>query len=92
VAENEGEPFIIRRILGTSNREFHAVLTHQGSESEHFNEGSFSVALFEALGLEPPRLLSNSGQAAQPYVSSPFSTLTKAMDTQQPINRTVPLS
>lgn len=70
VAENEGEPFIIRRILGTSNREFHAILTYRSEESEHFSEGSFSEALFETLGLEPPRLLSSSGQAAQPYVST----------------------
>lgn len=69
-AENGGERFVIRRILGTSNRDFHAILTHRGKESEYFNEGLFSVALFEALGLEPPRLLSNKGDAAQPYIST----------------------
>lgn len=69
-AENEGEPFIIRRILGTNNRDFHAILTYRGEESEHFNEGSFSVALFEALGLEAPRLLSNKGEATEPYIST----------------------
>lgn len=69
-AENEGEPFVIRRILGTNNRDFHAILIYRGEESEHFNEGSFSVALFEALGLEPPRLLSNKGETAQPYIST----------------------
>lgn len=69
-AENEGKPFVIRRILGTSNRDFHAIMTYRGEESEHFNEGSFSIALFEALGLAPPRLLSNKGEAAQPYIST----------------------
>ncbi|MDR6201415.1 hypothetical protein [Paraburkholderia graminis] len=50
-AENGGEPFVIHRILGTNNRDFHATLTYRGEESEHFDEGSFSLALFEALGL-----------------------------------------
>jgi hypothetical protein len=69
-AENGGEPFVIHRILGTNNRDFHATLTYRGEESEHFDEGSFSLALFEALGLEPPRLVSNKGEAAQPYIST----------------------
>lgn len=69
-AEHEGEPFVIRRVFGTSNRDFHAILSYQGEEFEHFNEGSFSVALFEALGLQPPRLLSNKGEVAQPYIST----------------------
>lgn len=69
-AENEGEPFVIRRILGSNNRDFQAILAYRGEESEHFNEGSFSIALFEALGLEPPRLLSNKGEIAQPYIST----------------------
>jgi hypothetical protein len=69
-ADNEGEPLVIRRILRTGNREFHAILAYRGEESEHFNEGSFSMALFEALGLQPPRLLSNKGDAAQPYIST----------------------
>lgn len=70
VAENEGEPFVIRRILGTNNRDFHAILTYRGEESEHFNESSFSEAFFESLGLEHPRLLSNKGEVAQPYIST----------------------
>lgn len=69
-AENEGEPFIIRRFFGTNNRDFNAILTYRGEESEHFNEGSFSVALFQALGLELPRLLTNTGTVAQPYIST----------------------
>ncbi|MDN7893688.1 hypothetical protein QZM93_34345 [Burkholderia cepacia] len=69
-ADNNGEPLVIRRVLGAGNREFHAILAYRGEESEHFNEGSFSIALFEALGLQPPRLLSNKGDAAQPYIST----------------------
>lgn len=69
-AENEGEQLVVRRIFGTNNRDFHAILSYRGEESEHFNEGTFSVALLEALGLEPPRLLSNKGEAAQPYIST----------------------
>jgi len=69
-AENGGEPFVIRRILGSNNRDFHATLTYRDEESEHFDEGSFSLALFGALGLEPPRLVSNKGEAAQPYIST----------------------
>lgn len=69
-AENDGEPFIIRRFFGSNNRDFNAILTYRGQESEHFNEGSFSVALFQALGLELPRLLSNTGTVAQPYIST----------------------
>ena len=68
--EHEGNELVIRRILGETNHDFQASLTYQGNESEHFNEGSFSVALFEALGLEPPRLISNKGEAAQPYIST----------------------
>jgi hypothetical protein len=69
-AEHDGESFVINRILGTNNRDFHATLRYRGEESEHFNEGTFSVALFQALGLEPPRLLSNKGEVAQPYIST----------------------
>jgi hypothetical protein len=69
-AENEGEQLVVRRFLGTNNRDFHAVLSYRDQESEHFNEGTFSIALLQALGLEPPRLLSNKGEVAQPYIST----------------------
>lgn len=69
-AENDGQPLVIRRVLGTNNRDFNAVLSYGGEESEHFNEGSFSSALFKVLGLEPPRLLSNKGEVAQPYIAT----------------------
>lgn len=69
-AENNGESIVIRRFLGANNREFHAALNYGGEESVHFNEGSFSTALFEVLGLQPPRLLSNKGEVAQPYIAT----------------------
>ena len=69
-AESDGQPLLIRRIFGANNRDFHAILSYGDKESEHFNEGSFSVALFEALGMEPPRLLSNKGEVAQPYIAT----------------------
>jgi hypothetical protein len=69
-AEHNGEPLIIRRILGANNRDFHAMMAYQGQESEHFNEGGFSAALFAALDLKPPRLVTTGGQVAQPYVST----------------------
>jgi hypothetical protein len=69
-AENEGENLVVRRFLGANNRDFHAILSYSGLESEHFNEGTFSIALLQALGLEPPRLLSNKGEVAQPYIST----------------------
>lgn len=69
-AESDGQPVVIRRIFGANNRDFHTILSYGDKESEHFNEGSFSVALFEALGLEPPRLLSNKGEVAQPYIAT----------------------
>ena len=68
--EHEGETIVIRRFLGTNNRDFHIVLTYRGVETEHFNEGSFSMALFNTLGLEPPRLVSNVGQVTHPYIST----------------------
>lgn len=69
-AENDGQPLVIRRILGTNNRDFNACLSYRGEKSEHFNEGSFSAALFKALDLEPPRLLSNKDEVAQPYIAT----------------------
>lgn len=69
-AESNGEPLVIRRILGAKNSDFHGTLNFSGEESEYFNEGAFSIALFIALGLEPPRLVSNKGEVAQPYIST----------------------
>lgn len=69
-AEHAGESLVIHRILGTSNQDFHAILNYRGETSEHYNEASFSVALFRVLGLEPPRLITNKGLVAHPYVST----------------------
>jgi len=69
-AEHDGKPLIIRRVLRTNNREFNAFLSYGDEKSEHFNEGSFSAALFNVIGLEPPRLLSNKGEVAQPYIAT----------------------
>lgn len=69
-AESNGEPLTIRRFIGAKNTDFHGTLTLVDKEYEYFNEGDFSIALFTALGLEPPRLVSNKGAAAQPYIST----------------------
>ena len=69
-AESEGKPLVIKRILGSKNSEFHGVLEISGESSEYFSEGDFSVGLFTALGLIPPRLVSNKGGVAQPYIST----------------------
>lgn len=68
--ESNGEPLTIRRVIGAKNSDFHGVLDFSGEKAEYFSEGDFSVALFTALGLEPPRLVSNKGTAAQPYIST----------------------
>lgn len=69
-AESNGESLVIRRIVGAKNSDFHGTLNFAGKESEYFNEGSFSIALFAALGLEPPRLVLNTRAVAQPYIST----------------------
>lgn len=69
-AESEGEPLTIRRTIGAKNNEFYATIDFKGEQTEHHSEGSFSVALFRLLGLEPPRLVSNKGEEAQPYIST----------------------
>lgn len=69
-AESDGKPLTIRRVLGSTNNEFYATIDFDGEETEHHSEGSFSVALFNLLGLKPPRLVSNKGEEAQPYIST----------------------
>jgi len=70
IAESEGKPLTIRRVLGATNNEFYATIDFDGEETEHHSEGSFSIALFMLLGLKPPRLVSNKGEEAQPYIST----------------------
>lgn len=69
-AESEGKPLTIRRAFGATNSEFYATIEFDREESEYHSEGSFSLALFRLLGLEPPRLVSNKGGEAQPYIST----------------------
>lgn len=69
-AESEGKPLTIRRVIGAKNIEFYATIDFDGELTEHHSEGSFSIALFNLLGLKPPRLVSNKGGEAQPYIST----------------------
>ena len=69
-AESEGKSLTIRRVIGATNNEFYAVIDFGGEQTEHFSEGSFSIELFALLGLKPPRLVSNKGEEAQPYIST----------------------
>lgn len=69
-AESQGNALVITRILKSTNSEFHGVLDFAGVSSEYFSEGDFSEGLFSALGLTPPRLVSNKGGVAQPYIST----------------------
>lgn len=69
-AESEGKPLIIRRAFGATNNDFYATIEFDGELTEHHGQGSFSIALFRLLGLDPPRLVSNKGEPAQPYIST----------------------
>jgi hypothetical protein len=69
-AESEGKPLSIRRVFGANNNEFYATIEFNGEMTEHHGQGSFSIALFKLLGLKPPRLVSNKGEEAQPYIST----------------------
>lgn len=69
-AESAGKPLTIRRAFGATNNDFYATIEFDGELTEHHGQGSFSIALFRLLGLEAPRLVSNKGEAAQPYIST----------------------
>lgn len=69
-AESNGTPLTIRRSIDAKNHEFYATIDFGGVQSEHFSEASFSSALFQLLGLNPPKLLSTNGEAAQPYIAT----------------------
>lgn len=69
-AESEGTPLTIRRTIKAKNNEFYATIDFKGEQTEYFSEGTFSVAIFEILGLEPPRLVSTKGEETQPYIST----------------------
>lgn len=68
--ECNGKSLIINRVIGSKNQEFRGSIDFDGNRSEHFSEGSFSASLFDCLGLEPPSLVSNKGEKAQPYIST----------------------
>lgn len=69
-AEHDEKSLVIHRVIGSKNQEFHGSINFDGDCSEHFSEGSFSASVFACLGLEPPSLVSNKGEKAQPYIST----------------------
>jgi hypothetical protein len=69
-AEVEGKPLRIRRAFEATNGDFYAAIDFDGKQTEHHSQASFSVALFELLGLKPPRLVSNKGEETQPYIAT----------------------
>lgn len=69
-AEVDGKLLKIRRALEAKNVDFYATIDFDGEQAEHYSEASFSVALFELLGMKPPRLVSNKGTVAQPYIAT----------------------
>jgi hypothetical protein len=69
-AEVDKKPLKIRRALEAKNGDFYATIDFDGTQTEHYSEASFSVALFQLLGLKPPRLVSNKGTEAQPYIAT----------------------
>ncbi|MBU9663864.1 hypothetical protein KTF22_18470 [Burkholderia multivorans] len=69
-AESEGKPLTIRRTIDATNEGFYATIDFDGEQTEHYSQGSFSLALFRLLGLKPPRLVSTKGEEAQPYIAT----------------------
>lgn len=69
-AESEGKPLVIRRTIDATNDEFYATIDFNGQQTEHHSQGTFSRALFQLLGLKPPRLVSTKGGEAQPYIAT----------------------
>jgi len=69
-AEVDERPLTVRRALEAKNGDFYATIDFDSEQTEHYSESSFSVALFKLLGLQPPRLVSNKGVEAQPYIAT----------------------
>lgn len=69
-AESDGKPLTIRRALEAKNGHFYATIDFDGEQTEHHTEASFSAAFFQLLGLKPPRLVSNKGEEAKPYIAT----------------------
>lgn len=69
-AESDGKPLTIRRAIEAKNGTFYATIDFDGKQTEHHSEASFSVALFQLLGLKPPRLVSTRGEETKPYIAT----------------------
>jgi phosphatidylserine decarboxylase len=69
-AEVNGKPLTLRRALEAKNGDFFATIDFDGEETEHYSQASFSIALFELLGLKPPRLVTNNREETQPYIAT----------------------
>jgi hypothetical protein len=69
-AESQGAPLVIRRVIDATNDGFFATIDFNGEQTEHHSQATFSAALFQLLGLQPPRLVSNKGEEAQPYIAT----------------------
>lgn len=69
-AESDGKPLIIRRSIEAKNGIFYATIEFEGEQTAHHSEASFSAALFQLLGLKPPRLVSTKGEEAKPYIAT----------------------
>jgi hypothetical protein len=69
-AEADGKPITIRRAIEAKNGIFYAEIDFDGEQTVHHSEASFSAALFQLLGLKPPRLVSTQGQETQPYIAT----------------------
>jgi len=69
-AEVAGKPLTLRRALEAKNGDFSATIAFDGEETEHYSQASFSIALFELLGLKPPRLVTNNREETQPYIAT----------------------
>ena len=69
-AEVDGKPLTLRRALEAKNGDFYATIDFDGERTEHYAQASFSVALFELLGLKSPRLVTNNREETQPYIAT----------------------
>lgn len=69
-AEVDGKPLTLRRALEAKNGDFSATIDFDGEETAHYSQASFSIALFELLGLKPPRLVTNNREETQPYIAT----------------------
>lgn len=69
-AESDGKSLTIRRAIEAKNGIFYATIDFDGEQTEHHSEASFSVALFQLLGLTPPRLVSTKGEETKPFIAT----------------------